>query len=329
MKTRKLGNGGLEVSETGLGCMGMSMAYGSRDDAESVLTIERALDIGVTFIDSADMYGQGPNEELIGEVLGTRRNEAVLATKFGNVRHADGSRSVNGRPDYVPLACEASLRRLNTEAIDLYYLHRVDPDTPIEETVGAMARLVDAGKVRFLGLSEAGPETIRRACSVHPIAALQSEYSLWSRDVEDAILPTCRELGVGFVAYAPLGRGFLTGAIASSADLPKGDRRHDHPRFTDEAVEKNQALLPVLRRLAEAHGVTPAQVALAWLLARGGDVVPIAGTKKRKWLEENAAAAEFGLPDTAIAELDAAFPPGVAHGSRYPAKQMASLGRDS
>ncbi|MFV2002195.1 MAG: aldo/keto reductase [Paracoccaceae bacterium] len=327
MDTRKLGNGGLEVSEIGLGGMGMSMAYGSRDDAESTLTVQRALDIGVSFIDTADMYGKGHNEELIGAALGTRRGEVVLATKFGNVRHADGSRSMNGRPDYVPVACEASLRRLNTDVIDLYYLHRVDPATPIEDTVGAMARLVEEGKVRFLGLSEAGPETLRRACGVHPIAALQTEYSLWSREVEDAILPTCRDLGVGFVAYAPLGRGFLTGSFTTLDDLPEGDRRHDHPRFSAAAMATNQALLPVLRRVAEARAATPAQIALAWLLSRGGDIVPIAGTKKRHWLEENAAAAEFVLSEEENATLDADFPRGAAQGTRYPEKQMVNLGR--
>ncbi|MFQ5623532.1 MAG: aldo/keto reductase [Paracoccaceae bacterium] len=326
MKQRKLGNIGLEVSEIGLGCMGMSTAYGSRDDAESTATLNRALDIGVTFIDSADAYGNGHNEELIGRAIGRRRDEAVLATKFGNIRRADGSRAVNGRPEYVVEACEASLRRLGTDRIDLYYLHRVDPDTPIEDTVGAMALLVEQGKVRFLGLSEAGPDTLRRACAVHPVSALQTEYSLWSRDVEEAILPACRELGVGFVAYAPLGRGFLTGAFATQDDLPEGDRRRDHPRFSAEAVTTNQALLPELRRIANAHGATPAQVALAWLLSRGDDVVPIAGTKKRRWLEEDAAAADLRLPPADLAALDAAFPPGAALGTRYPAKQMAKLG---
>jgi len=326
MRKRRLGSGGLEVSALGLGCMGMSMAYGQRDDAQSIATIHRALDLGLNFLDTSDMYGFGANETLIGRALAERRHEVVLATKFGNVRRADGSATVDGRPEYVVEACEASLKRLNTEVIDLYYQHRVDPKVPIEETVGAMARLVEQGKARHLGLSEAGPETIRRAQSVHPITALQTEYSLWSREVEAEILPLCRELGIGFVPYAPLGRGFLTGTIRSPADLIESDRRHDHPHFKAENLRRNAALLGQLEELAAAKRATPAQIALAWVLAQGDDIVPIPGTKRTSFLEQNIAALEVALTDDEVAQLGDAFPVGSAAGTRYPEPQLAGLG---
>ncbi len=322
METRSLRD--LEVSRIGLGCMGMSVAYGERDEPGSIATIHRALDMGITFIDTADMYGQGHNEELVGRALKERRAEAVLATKFGNIRLPDGTGAVNGKPDYVPQACEASLQRLGTDVIDLYYLHRVDPDVPIEETVGAMAKLVEAGKVRHIGLSEAGPETIRRAEAIHPITALQTEYSLWSRDVEAEILPTCRELGIGFVAYSPLGRGFLSGTIAGPDALIEADRRHAHPRYAAENMAKNARLVEALREIAEGIGATPAQVCIAWLLHRG--VVPIPGTKKIRWLEENAAAAEIRLSEAQLTALETAFPPGVTAGERYPPGGMKRVG---
>lgn len=324
MKTRNLG--GLTVPAIGLGCMGMSTAYGERDDAESTATILRALDLGVTHFDSADVYGAGHSETLLGAALKGRRGEATIATKVGNLGRSAAPRTVDGRPEHILAACDRSLSRLGVETIDLYYLHRVDPETPIEESVGAMSRLVEAGKVRFLGLSEAGPETLRRACAVHPIAALQSELSLWSRDVEAGILPACRALGVGFVAYAPLGRGFLTGAIPDLDALIADDRRRDHPRFSAENIERNAPLVEAIRGVAAAHGATPAQVAVAWVLSRGEDVAAIPGAKKRRWLEENAAAAELTLAPAETAALEAAFPPGVAAGTRYPEKQMASLG---
>jgi len=326
MERRSLGTVGLEVPALGLGCMGMSDFYGGRDETESVATINRALDLGVTFLDTADVYGTGTNEELVGRTIRGRRHEVVLATKFGNVRAPDGTfLGVDGRPEYVRACCDASLKRLGVEVIDLYYQHRVDKNTPIEETVGAMAELVAQGKVRFLGLSEASAATLRRACAVHPITALQSEYSLWTRDVEEEILPACRELGVGFVAYSPLGRGFLTGTIRSAADLDAGDVRRRHPRFTADNLRKNLDLVRTVEAVARANGVTPAQVALAWVLSRGMDVVPIPGTKRRRYLEDNIGALGVTLAVADLARLDAAFPAGAAAGSRYPEAVMARL----
>jgi aryl-alcohol dehydrogenase-like predicted oxidoreductase len=327
MQKRKLGS--LEVSALGLGCMGMSEFYGDADEAESIATIHHALDRGVTFFDTADMYGVGHNEELVGRALRGRRDRAVIATKFGIVRSRENPaiRGICGRPDYVQSACEASLRRLGVDAIDLYYQHRVDPDVPIEETVGAMAALVKQGKVRFLGLSEASADTIRRAHAVHPITALQSELSLWTRDVELEILPTCRELGVGFVAYSPLGRGFLTGAIASTSELAPNDFRRMSPRFADGNIDKNLALVAHVRELAAQKNSTPAQIALAWVLAKGNDVVPIPGTKKRARLDDNVGAATLSLTPEDLATLDAAFPPGAAAGTRYPQAAMSSVNR--
>ncbi|NJC05673.1 aryl-alcohol dehydrogenase-like predicted oxidoreductase [Sphingomonas kaistensis] len=328
MQTRKLGRQGLEVSALGLGCMGMSDFYGTRDEAESIATINHALDRGVTFLDTADMYGSGANEELVGRVVRERREWVVIATKFGNMRAADGTfLGVNGRPDYVRSACDASLRRSGLDLFDLYYQHRVDPDVPIEETVGAMAELVTAGKVRYLGLSEAAPETIRRAHAVHPITALQTEYSLWTRDVEADILPTCRELGIGFVPYSPLGRGFLTGQIKSPDDLVEGDSRRNHPRFQGDAFQANLDLAASVAALAAEKGCTPAQLALAWVLAQGDDIVPIPGTKRRRYLDDNLGALEVELSDSDLARISAALPPGAAQGTRYPAASMAAVGR--
>lgn len=323
METRHLGR--LEVPAMGLGCMGMSILYGPKDEAGAADTLHAALDRGVTFLDTADAYGKGHNEELIGRVLGARRDEYTLATKFGNV--AGRPSGARGDAAYVAEACEASLKRLKTDVIDLYYQHRVDPDVPIEETVGAMARLVEAGMVRHLGLSEAGPETIRRAHAVHPIAALQTEYSLWSRDVEDEILPLCRELGIGFVAYAPLGRGYLSGTIGSPDDLIADDRRRAHPRFSAENMSRNAALIATLNAVAGELGASMAQVALAWVLSRGRDVVPIPGTKKVKWLDENIAAADLTLTPGQIGRLEEAFRPGAAAGLRYPEADYAKLNR--
>ena len=328
MQMRKLGQQGLEVSALGLGCMGMSDFYGSRDEGESVATINRALDLGVTFLDTADMYGVGANEELVGRVVRERREWVVVATKFGNVRGADGSfKGVNGRPDYVRAACDASLKRSGLDVIDLYYQHRVDPEVAIEETVGAMAELVAAGKVKYLGLSEAAPATIRRAHAVHPITALQTEYSLWSRDVEAEILPTCRELGIGFVPYSPLGRGFLTGQIKTPEDLDEGDTRRNHPRFQGEAFSKNLTLVDAIGSMAKDKGCTPAQLALAWVLAQGSDIVPIPGTKRRKYLEENLGALDVELTDADFARIDDILPPGAAQGTRYPQASMAAVDR--
>ena len=326
METRKLGQQGLEVSALGLGCMGMSDFYGSRDEAESIATINRALDLGVTFLDTADMYGVGANEELVGRVVRERREWIVVATKFGNVRGSDGSfKGINGRPDYVRSACDASLKRTGLDVIDLYYQHRVDPDVPIEETVGAMAELVRAGKVKYLGLSEAAPATIRRAHAVHPITALQTEYSLWSRDVENQILPTVRELGIGFVPYSPLGRGFLTGQFKTPDDLDAGDTRRNHPRFQGAAFQKNLDLVAAIGTMAADKGCTPAQLALAWVLRQGKDIVPIPGTKRRKYLEDNLGALDVELSDADLARIDDILPPGAAQGTRYPDASMASI----
>ena len=326
MKTRKLGRQGLEVSALGLGCMGMSDFYGGRDETESVATINRALDLGVTFLDTADMYGVGANEELVGRVVRERRDWIIVATKFGNVRGPDGSfKGVNGRPDYVRAACDASLKRTGLDFIDLYYQHRVDPEVPIEETVGAMADLVSAGKVKYLGLSEAAPATIRRAHAAHPITALQTEYSLWSRDVEDQILPTVRELGIGFVPYSPLGRGFLTGQFKTPDDLDAGDTRRNHPRFQGEAFQKNLDLVAAIGVMAADKGCTPAQLALAWVLRQGEDIVPIPGTKRRKYLEDNLGALDVELSDADLARIDDILPPGAAQGTRYPDASMASI----
>ncbi len=327
MQMRKLGREGLEVSALGLGCMAMTSLYGPVDEAEAVATVRAALDAGADFLDTADMYGFGTNEELLSRALQDGyRAKAVVATKFGNQRTPDGKFGVNGRPEYVIEACEASLRRLGTETIDLYYQHRVDPNVPIEDTVGAMKRLVEQGKVRFLGLSEAGVETIRRANAVHPIAALQTEYSIWCRFVEDDMLPVCRELGIGFVPYSPLGRGMLTGAIATAKDLPEGDRRRDHPRFHDGALEANAALIRPLLEMAEAKGCTPSQLALAWLLAQGPDIAPIPGTKRRTHLTQNLAALDVKLSAEETRRLADAIDDADVQGARYPQPQMATLG---
>ena len=327
MRMRTLGRSGLKVSALGLGCMAMTNLYGPVDDDESIATVREALDAGANFLDTADMYGLGANEELLRQALADGyRAKAVVATKFGNQRTADGGFGVNGRPDYVIEACDKSLARLGIETIDLYYQHRVDPTVPIEETVGAMKRLVEQGKVRFLGLSEAAPATIRRACAVHPIAALQTEYSLWCRFVEDEILNVCRELRVGFVPYSPLGRGMLTGAISSLKDLGPDDRRRAHPRFHAGAIETNAELIQPLLEMAEAKGCTPAQLALAWLLAQGDDIVPIPGTKRRTHLRQNLAALDVELSDAEAAGLALAIDDAEVSGTRYPVPQMATLG---
>ncbi len=327
MERRKLG-AGLEVSAMGLGCMGMSDFYGGRDEAEAVATIHHALDLGVTFLDTADIYGVGRNEELVGRAIRGRREHVVLATKFGNVRDANGKfLGVNGKPEYVRQCCEASLRRLGVDVIDLYYQHRVDPATPIEDTVGAMAELVREGKVRWLGLSEAAPTTLRRAHSVHPIAALQTEFSLWSRDPEDEILPTVRELGVGFVAYSPLGRGFLTGQIRSIDDLDADDYRRTSPRFQGENFAKNLRLVDEINAFAAEKGCTPSQLALAWVLAQGEDIVPIPGTKRRKYLDENVRALQVKLTAADLARIDRVLPSGAAAGDRYVPQAMQALNR--
>jgi len=326
--TRRLGRDGPEVSAIGLGCMGMSEFYGAGDDRESIATIHHALDRGVTFLDTADMYGPFKNEELVGKAIADRRDGVFLATKFGNVRGDKGEfLGVKGDAAYVRSACEASLTRLGVETIDLYYQHRVDPKTPIEETVGEMARLKDEGKIRFLGLSEAAPETIRRAHAVHPITAVQTELSLWSRDAEGQVLPTVRELGIGYVAYSPLGRGFLTGQITKPEDFPDDDYRRFHPRFTGENFARNMALVREVEALAKDKGVTTAQFALAWVLAQGDDIVPIPGTKRIRYLDENIGALDVRLSGDELKRLDAILPPGAAAGDRYHAQGMASVNR--
>ncbi len=323
---RELGEPGLEVSALGLGCMGMSEFYGETDESQSIATIQRALDMGISFLDTADMYGSGHNEELVGRAIKGRRSEVVLATKFGNVRTPGGGfAGVNGKPEYVQAACEASLKRLGVDVIDLYYQHRVDAEVPIEDTVGAMAKLIEQGKVRFLGLSEAAPSTIRRAHAVHPIAALQTEYSLWSRDPEEEILPTCRELGIGFVPYSPLGRGFLTGQIKSHDDFAPDDYRRNAPRFQGENFQKNLQLVAQIEVLAKEKGCKPSQLALAWVLAQGQDMVPIPGTKRIGYLEENAGALNVTLTKEELARIDEIAPIGAAAGTRYPEAMMARL----
>jgi aryl-alcohol dehydrogenase-like predicted oxidoreductase len=330
MDERALGTQGLTVSCEGLGCMGMSEFYGTADEGEAIATIHRALDLGVTFLDTSDTYGPHTNEQLVGQAIADRRDEVVLATKFGIVRDPENpaARGVNGRPEYVMSSCDASLRRLRVDHIDLYYQHRVDPGVPIEETVGAMAELVDAGKVRFLGLSEAGPDTIRRAHAVHPISAVQTEYSLWSREVEEEVLPTMRELGIGLVAYSPLGRGFLTGQITSPEDFEPDDFRRNSPRFMGENFTRNLALVDRIKQIAADKGCTPGQLALAWVMSQSrppADVVPIPGTKRRRYLEENVQATEIELTDEDLARIEEAAPVGAAVGDRY--ADMSPLGR--
>jgi aryl-alcohol dehydrogenase-like predicted oxidoreductase len=322
---RRLGTQGLEVGAIGLGCMGMSAFYGATDENEAIATIHRAVELGVTLLDTADIYGPHTNERLVGRAIADRRDQVVLATKFGNVLDPDGTRRIDGRPEYVHEACDASLDRLGVDHIDLYYQHRVDATTPIEETVGAMGELVQAGKVRYIGLSEAAPETIRRAHAVHPISALQTEYSLWSREPELQILPAIRELGIGFVPYSPLGRGFLSGRFRSPDELDENDFRRNGPRFQGENLQRNLELAARVRELAEAKNVTAGQLAIAWVLAQGDDVVPIPGTKRRTYLEENVAAAGVQLTDEDLVAVDEAFPVGAAAGDRYP--DMSSVNR--
>ncbi len=329
MRKIKLGKNGPEVSAMGLGCMGMSISYGEPNDEESIATIHRAIDLGVNLIVTSDAYGAGVNEALVGRAIKGKRNSVLVATKFGNLALGGGGGAgalTGGHPDYVPQACEKSLKQLGVDVIDIYGLHRVDATVPIEDTVGAMKRLVEQGKVRYLQLSEAGPETIRRAHKVHPIAALETEYSLWSRDVENGILPTCRELGIAFMPYAPLGRGFLTATMKTLDALLPSDRRRDHPRFHAENINKNSNLLKPLEEVAAAHQRTPAQIALAWLLAQGADIVPIPGTKRRAYLEQNCAALDIQLSTDEVKRLGDAFPLNVTAGTRYPEKQLKSLG---
>ncbi|WP_026734718.1 aldo/keto reductase [Fischerella sp. PCC 9605] len=328
MKTRKLGDQGLVVSELGLGCMGMSEFYSGQNDREAIATIHRALDLGITLLDTADMYGPFTNEQLIGRAIKNHRDQVVIATKFGVVRSQEGGwNGINGKPEYVRQACDASLKRLDVDVIDLYFQHRVDPEVPIEETIGAMAELVEQGKVRYIGISEAAPVTIRRAHAVHPLSALETEYSLWSREPEDEILPTVRELGIGFMPYSPLGRGFLSGRFTSPDDFPADDFRRFFPRFQGENFYKNLQLVEQVKTIAAETGVTPSQLALAWLLAQGEDIVPIPGTKQRKYLEENVTATDIQLTAEDLSRIEAVAPKSIAVGDRYPSSGMSEVNR--